>query len=393
MKLPVYFDYHSTTPVDPRVLETMLPFFTEAFGNAASALHPFGWHAAKAVETSRRQIAAMIGAQEKEIFFTSGTTESANLAINGAKDIYGEEKDHIITQITEHKAVLNSCRALEEKGMRVTYLKVDERGRISLKELEEALTDKTLMVSIMHANNEIGTVHPIEQIGRLTRAKGILFHVDAAQTAGKLPLNVEKMNIDLLSFSAHKMYGPKGIGAIYIRSQNPRVRINPQILGGGHEEGIRSGTLNVPAIVGFGKACDIAVQEMKSEGERIRGLRDRMQAAFCSRLDHVYVQGDPERRLPNNLSVSFAYVEAEPLLMTINSEVAVSSGSACTSGKTQISHVLRALGLKPELLTAAIRFGLGRFNTEEEVDYAVEKIVAAVQKLRCLSPFYPGKSS
>ncbi len=388
VKLPIYMDYHSTTPVDPRVLETMMPTLTSEFGNAASHNHLFGWRAKKLVEHSRETIAEFIGAEPKEIIFTSGATESINIAIKGITENYGKKGNHIITQVTEHKAVLDSCKYLERKGFEVTYLPVDERGKISVEKLKEAITDKTLLVSLMFANNEIGTIQPIEEIGKITREKGVFFHVDAAQAAGKIDIDIDVLNADMLSVSSHKVYGPKGVGALYVRNKNPNVRIPSLIHGGGHERGMRSGTLNVPGIVGFGKACEIADREMSQEYGRIKMMRDRLEEGFKTQLDCVSVNGHPSDRLPNNLNISFAYCDSESLLMSINEEIAVSSGSACNSANPEISHVLKALGLKDDLAQTAIRFGLGRYTTPEEVSYVLHTIVDVVKRLRAVSPIY-----
>jgi len=387
LKLPIYMDNHATTPVDPRVVEAMLPYFTNQFGNAASRNHPFGWEAEKAVETAREQIAALIHASPKEIIFTSGATESDNLAIKGVAEMYREKGNHIITMVIEHKAVLDTCKRLEKYGYQVTYLPVAKDGRIDLDDLRRAITPKTILISIMYANNEIGVLQPIEEIGRIAKEHKVLFHTDATQAVGKIPFDVEKFNVDLASLSAHKMYGPKGVGALYVRRKNPRVQVAPLIDGGGHERGMRSGTLNVPSIVGFGKACEIARAEMPAEMERMRGLRERLQNNLFSRLDEVYINGSMEHRLPNNLNISFAYVEGESLLMGIN-DIAVSSGSACTSATLEPSYVLKALGVGEDLAHTSIRFGLGRFNTEEEVDYVADRVVETVTRLRELSPLY-----
>lgn len=386
VKLPIYMDYHSTTPLDPRVLEAMLPYLREEFGNAASRSHVFGWRADEAVERSRETIGALIGASGKEIVFTSGATESDNLAIKGAAEFYREKGNHLITCTTEHKAVLDSCKRLTRQGFEVTYLPVDAEGRVSLDELKAAFTPKTILVSIMFANNEIGTVQPVEEIGKLCRERGVLFHCDAVQGAGKLPFEVERMNVDLASLSAHKMCGPKGIGALYVR-RKPRVRLGALIDGGGHERGMRSGTLNVPAIVGMAKACEIAQAELADEGLRLIRLRERLRDRICSRLDLVELNGSRDHRLPGNLNLSFAYVEGEALMMAIK-DVAVSSGSACTSASLEPSYVLRACGVDEELAHSSIRFGLGRFTTEEEVDYVADLVVAKVGKLREMSPLY-----
>jgi cysteine desulfurase len=387
LKLPIYMDNHATTPVDPRVVEAMLPYFTNQFGNAASRNHPFGWEAEKAVESAREQIAALIHASPKEIIFTSGATESDNLAIKGVAEMYREKGNHIITMVIEHKAVLDTCKRLEKYGYQVTYLPVGKDGRIDLDDLRRALTPKTILISLMYANNEIGVLQPIEEIGRIARERKVLFHTDATQAVGRIPFDVEQFNVDLASLSAHKMYGPKGIGALYVRRKNPRVQVAPLIDGGGHERGMRSGTLNVPSIVGFGKACEIARAEMPAERERMRGLRDRLKNNLFGRLDEIYINGSMEHRLPNNLNVSFAYVEGESLLMGIN-DVAVSSGSACTSATLEPSYVLKALGVGEDLAHTSIRFGLGRFNTEEEVDYVTDRVVETVTRLRELSPLY-----
>jgi cysteine desulfurase len=388
MKTPIYMDNHATTPVDGRVLDAMLPFFAEKFGNAASRSHAFGWESEAAVDTAREQIAKLIHASSaREIVFTSGATESDNLAIKGIAAAYKDKGDHIVTCVTEHKAVLDSCKAVEKQGCRVTYLPVDTNGLIDLDRLRDALTDRTILISIMAANNEIGTIQPLREIGRLAREKGILFHSDAVQAVGKLPVDVEDMSIDLLSLTAHKMYGPKGVGALYVRAAKPRVKLSAIIDGGGHERGMRSGTLNVPGIVGLGKACEIARTDMSAEAERLALLRERLREGIASQLDEIYVNGHPTRRLPGNLNVSFAYVEGESLMMALK-DVAVSTGSACTSATLEPSHVLRAIGLSEELAHTAIRFGLGRFNTGEEVDYTVRRVVDEVRRLREMAPLY-----
>ncbi len=387
VKLPVYMDNHATTPVDPRVLEAMLPYFTNQFGNAASRNHSFGWQAEQGVDTAREQVAALINATPKEIIFTSGATESDNLAIKGVAEMYREQGNHIITAVTEHKAVLDTCKRLEKHGCQVTYLPVSKEGLIDLDELRATITDKTVLITIMYANNEIGVLQPIEEIGKIAKEKKVLFHTDAVQAAGKVPFDVQKMNVDLASISAHKMYGPKGVGALYVRRRNPRVQLAAIIDGGGHERGMRSGTLNVPGIVGFGAACEVAQKEMPAEMERLRGLRDRLHQGITSRLDEIYPNGSMEHRLPHNLNVSFAYVEGESLLMGIN-DIAVSSGSACTSASLEPSYVLKALGVGEDLAHTSIRFGLGRFNTEEEVDYVVDRLAETVSRLRELSPLY-----
>ena len=387
MKLPIYMDYHATTPVDPRVLEAMLPYFTEHFGNAASRNHPFGWKAEEAVDLARKQLADLIGASAKEIIFTSGATESNNLAIKGVAEMYREKGNHIITCVTEHKAVIDTCKRLEKLGYRVTYLPVQKDGRISLDGLRAAISDKTILISIMTANNEIGVLQPIAEIGAIAKEKGILFHTDGVQAVGKVPFDVRDLKVDLVSISAHKMYGPKGIGALYVRRRSPRVLLSEQISGGGHERGMRSGTLNVPGIVGLGKAAAICQAEMVSDTERIRTMRDRLDKALHANLDEIYVNGSTEHRLPHNLNISFAYVEGESLLMGIN-EVAVSSGSACTSASLEPSYVLKALGAGDDLAHSSIRFGLGRWTTDDEVDYVVDKLTNVVRRLREMSPLY-----
>jgi cysteine desulfurase len=387
MKTPIYMDYHATTPVDPRVLQAMLPFFTEQFGNAASRNHSFGWEAERAVEKARQQIADLIGASPKEIVFTSGATESDNLAIKGVAEMYAERGDHIITVVTEHKAVLDTCKRLEKHGCRTTFLPVGKDGLIDLDQLRATITDRTVLISVMAANNEVGVLQPIREIGRIAKERGVLFHSDATQAIGKVPVHVIEDNIDLMSISAHKMYGPKGIGALYVRRKNPRVQLTAQMDGGGHERGMRSGTLNVTGIVGLGEACEIAQREMAEESARLKTLRDRLKARLEAALDDVYVNGSMEHRLPNNLNMSFAYVEGESLLMGIK-DIAVSSGSACTSASLEPSYVLRALGIGDDLAHTSIRFGLGRFNTEEEVDYVADRVIETVRKLRELSPLY-----
>src|SRR5665213_1893556 len=370
--------------MDPRVLEAMMPYFTDKFGNGASRNHSFGWEAEQAVETAREQIAKLIGATAKEIIFTSGATESNNLAIKGIAEMYRERGNHIITQVTEHKAVLDTCKRLEKHGYRLTYLPVKADGLIDLEDLKRAIDDKTILVTIMFANNEIGVVQPVAEIGKICHEHNIIFHTDAVQAVGKIPVAV---NIDCLSLTGHKIYGPKGCGALYVRRRNPRVQISAQIDGGGHERGMRSGTLNVPGIVGLGKACEIAQEEMAAEAEREAELRDYLKAKFEKALDYVHVNGNMEHHLPGNLNMSFVYVEGESLLMGIN-DIAVSSGSACTSATLEPSYVLKALGLGDEIAHSSIRFGLGRFNTRAEVDYVADKIIDVVLKLRELSPLY-----
>src|SRR5579875_299884 len=387
VKLPIYMDNHATTPVDPRVLETMLPYFNEKFGNAASRNHAFGWVAEEGVEEARAQVAQIINATPKEIVFTSGATESDNLAIKGVAGMYREKGNHIITQVTEHKAVLDTCKRLEKEGCEVTYLPVEKDGRINLDDLRRAITTKTILITIMYANNEIGVIQPVAEIGKIAKEKGVFFHVDGVQAVGKIPVDVQKDGIDLLSISAHKLYGPKGVGALYVRRKNPRVQLTAIIDGGGHERGMRSGTLNVPGIVGLGKACEICQQEMPTESERLRALRDRLKDGIMGKLDETYINGSMEYRLPHNINISFAYVEGESLLMGIN-DVAVSSGSACTSATLEPSYVLKALGVGEDLAHTSIRFGLGRFNTVEEVDYVANRVVETVERLRELSPLY-----
>jgi len=389
MKRPIYMDNQATTPMDPRVLEAMLPYFTEKFGNAASRTHPFGWEAEEAVERAREQIARLINAKSKEVIFTSGATESDNLAIKGVVEFYKDKGNHVITCVTEHNAVLDTCKVLERAGKAtVTYLPVDRYGMVDPDAVRNAITDQTVLISIMYANNEIGTIHPIREIGTIAKEEEVLFHCDATQGVGKVPVDVERDGIGLLSMSGHKVYGPKGCGALYVRSKGPRVRLTPQIDGGGHERGMRSGTLNVPGIVGFGKACELCGQELESEAARLIALRTRLYEGLTTRLEEVHLNGHPTRRLPGNLNLSFAYVEGESFLMGLNQEVALSSGSACTSATLEPSHVLKALGIGEELAHASIRFGLGRFNTEEEVDYVIERVVEVTRRLRQLSPLY-----
>jgi len=381
-------DNHATTPVDPRVLEAMLPYFTEKFGNAASRNHPFGWDAENAVDRGRDQIAKLVNAKAKDIVFTSGATESDNLAIKGVVEFYRDKGNHVITAVTEHKAVIDTCKALERSGRaQVTYLPVDRHGMVDPDDVRASITDKTLVVSIMYANNEIGTINPIKEIGKITRENGVLFHTDAVQAIGKIPVDVESMGIDLMSMTAHKLYGPKGCGALYVRSKGPRVRLTPMMDGGGHERGMRSGTLNVPGIVGFGKACEVAGMEMETEQARILELREKLSEGIFSQLDEVYLNGHPTQRLAGNLNVSFSFVEGESLLLGLK-DVAVSSGSACTSATLEPSYVLKALGVGDERAHTSIRFGLGRFNTEAEVDFVLDRVVHEVRRLRQLSPHY-----
>ena len=384
VKLPIYMDNHATTPLDPRVLEEMLPYFGEKFGNAASRNHSFGWAAEEGVETARERIAKLIGATPKEIIFTSGATESDNLAIKGAVEMYREEGDHIVTAVTEHKAVLDTCRHLEKAGYRVTYLPVQKDGLIDLDGLKRGLDDKTILVTIMSANNEIGVLQPIEEIGRLCRERGVIFHTDAAQSIGKTPSNVNKQNIDLMSIAGHKLYGPKGVGALYVRNRNPRLRLSALFDGGGHERGMRSGTLNVPGIVGLGKACAIAQEEMLKESCHLAGRRNRLRDRIMGRLDEVTINGSMDYRLPGNLNLSFAHVDGESLMMALN-DIAVSSGSACTTAAIEPSHVLRAIGISDDLAHSSIRFGIGRFNTDAEVDYVADRVVETVTRLRELN--------
>lgn len=388
IKLPIFMDYHSTTPVDPRVVDEMLPYFHDKFGNAASRSHAFGWTAEEAVDRARERIGKLVGAvSEKEIIFTSGATESDNVAIKGVAEFYKEKGDHIITTAIEHKAVLDTCKRLEKEGFRVTYLGVGRDGRVDPDDVKRAITDKTILVSVMLANNEIGTVQPLEEIGKITRERGVLLHSDAVQGVGKVPFDAQRMNVDLASLTAHKMYGPKGIGALYVRRSKPRVRLVAQMDGGGHERGMRSGTLNVPGIVGFGKAAAIMLEEGKEEAVRLVSLRDRLQKKLESSLEEIYVNGSVEHRLPGNLNVSFTYVEGEGMMMAIK-DVAVSSGSACTSASLEPSYVLRALGVGDELAHSSIRFGLGRYNTVEEVDYVADLVIDKVNRLRNMSPLY-----
>jgi cysteine desulfurase len=387
VQLPIYMDNNSTTRCDPRVVEAMLPFFTEHYGNAASRSHAFGWHAEAAVEDAREQVAQLIGASPKEIVFTSGATESNNLAIKGVASMYRKKGNHIITCVTEHKAVLDPCKRLERDGYQVTFLPVDSYGRVSVQQVADAITPQTILVSIMAANNEIGTLQPIGAIGRLCKERGVLFHTDAVQAVGKIPVDVESMGIDLLSLTAHKFYGPKGIGALYVRRKDPRVRLDPIIDGGGHERGMRSGTLAVPLIVGMGRAAELAREERPTEAARLLALREKLVHGIMSQLSDTTLNGHPTERLPGNANISFAYVEGEGLMMGIK-DIAVSSGSACTSASLEPSYVLKALGVGDELAHSSIRFGLGRFTTEEEVDYTIDAVVKAVNKLREMSPLY-----
>ena len=387
MKLPVYMDNNATTPVDPRVLEGMMPYFQEMFGNAASRNHEFGWTAEEAVEKAREQVALAIGASAKEIIWTSGATESNNIAIKGVAGMYRDKGNHIISQVIEHKAVIDPCKYLEQNGFDVTFLPVDKHGMVHPEQVREAMTDRTILVSIMHGNNEIGTINPIKAIGAVCKEREVLFHVDACQTFAKQPIDVEEMGIDLLSASGHKIYGPKGVGALYVRRKRPRVRCEPVVHGGGHERGMRSGTLNVPGIVGMGKAAELCVQAQLDEIPRITALRDRLKDGLFARLPEIYLNGHPTDRIPNNLNISFLYVEGESLMMGFN-DIAVSSGSACTSASLEPSYVLKALGLGDDLAHSSIRFSIGRFTTEQEIDYTIERVCTAVEKLREMSPLY-----
>ena len=386
IKFPIYLDSNATTPMDPRVLETMLPYFTSTFGNAASRNHSFGWEAEEAVDYAREQVAKLINASSKEIIFTSGATESDNLAIKGVYEMYGSKGNHIITVSTEHKAILDACKHVERQGAEVTYLNPSEDGMIDLEELKTAITDKTILISIMYANNEIGVVQDIKEISRMAKERGILFHTDATQAVGKIPVDVIEDGIDLLSFTAHKMYGPKGVGALYVRRKNPRVKVTSQIDGGGHERGMRSGTLNVPGIVGFGKACEICAQDMEADTARISAMRDRLEKELLT-IEESYVNGNPDHRLPHVSNISFKFVEGEGLMMGVK-DIAVSSGSACTSASLEPSYVLKALGLDDELAHSSLRFGLSRFTTEEEIDYTINHVKEAVEKLREMSPLW-----
>ena len=387
VNLPIYMDNNSTTQADPRVVAAMLPYFTQKFGNAASRNHPFGWEAETAVEEAREQIANLIGASAKEIIFTSGATESNNLAIKGVAAMYKKKGNHIITAPTEHKCVLDTCKRLERDGYQVTYLPVDVYGRVSAQQVRDAITDKTILVSLMFANNEIGTINPMKEIGKVCKEKGVLFHTDGVQAVGKVPVNVQELGIDLMSLTAHKLYGPKGIGALYVRKKDPRVRLEPIIDGGGHERGMRSGTLPVPLIVAFGEACAIAQKEMPEESKRTFALRERLRTGIMGQLTETYLNGHPTERLPGNANISFAYVEGEGMMMGIK-DVAVSSGSACTSASLEPSYVLRALGVGDELAHSSIRFGIGRFTTVDEVDYVIDLVVREVKRLREMSPLY-----
>jgi len=389
LKLPIFMDSQSTTPVDPRVLETMIPYFTEKFGHPASRNHPFGWEAEGGVDVAREQIAKLIGARDpKEIVFTSGGTEAINLALKGVVEMYREKGNHIVTTTIEQRATLDVCKRLERQGVEVTYVSVGRDGLVDVEAVRAALTGKTILISIMFANNEIGTIQPVAELGKLAKEKGIIFHTDATQAVGKIPVDVEAMGIDLLSATAHMLYGPKGVGALYVRRKNPRVRIAPMVDGGGHERGMRSGTVPVPLVVGFGKAAEISREVMAEEGKRLAALRDRLQEQILAKVDEAYVNGHPERRLPHNLNISFAYVEGESVLMGLNKEAALASGSACTSATLEPSYVISALGVDSELAHSSIRFGLHRFSTEEEVDFVARKTVEVIQRLREMSPLY-----
>ncbi|MFO0946507.1 MAG: IscS subfamily cysteine desulfurase [Planctomycetota bacterium] len=385
--LPIYLDNNATTRTDPRVVAKMLPYFTEDYGNAASRNHSFGWKAEEAVDGAREQIAKILGASGKEIVFTSGATESNNLAIKGVAHMYQKKGNHIITSMIEHKAVIDPCKRLEREGFEVTFLKPDPYGRVSVEQVAEAMTDRTILVSLMHANNEIGTLNPVAEIGKLCHSRDVLFHTDATQAVGKVPIDVEAMNIDLLSLSGHKVYGPKGVGALFVRRRNPRVRLDPMMDGGGHERGMRSGTLAVPHIAGLGEACSLAQAEMPQESVRLRTLRDKLEAGIRAELTDVHLNGHPTERLPGTSNLSFAYVEGEALMMGMK-DVAVSSGSACTSASLEPSYVLKALGVGDELAHSSLRFGIGRFNTEEEIDITIQQVIKAVNHLRKMSPLY-----
>jgi len=387
LKFPIYLDHNATTPCDPRVVEAMIPYFTNSFGNAASRNHPFGWQAEEAVDYAREQVAKLIGADPKEIIFTSGATEADNLAIKGVFEMYASKGNHIITCNIEHKAVLDTCKHIEKEGGEVTYLKVNPDGLIDMKELEAAIKPTTILIAIMYANNEIGTVMPMKEISALAKKKGILVFSDATQAVGKIPVDVNKDGIDLMAFTAHKMYGPKGVGALYVRRKNPRVKVTAQMDGGGHERGMRSGTLNVPGIVGFGKACEICMNEMEEETKRLSSLRDKLESAL-TKIEESYVNGSKQHRLPHVTNISFKYVEGEGLLMGFNKDIAVSSGSACTSASLEPSYVLKALGLGDDLAHSSLRFGLGRFTTEDQIDYTVEAVTRTVNKLREMSPLW-----
>ena len=389
LKLPIFMDSQSTTPVDPRVLEEMIPYFTEKFGHPASRNHPFGWEAEGGVDKAREQIAKLVGARDpKEVVFTSGGTEAINLALKGVAEMYREKGNHIVTTTIEQRATLDVCKRLERQGFEVTYVPVGREGLVDVEAVRAALTDKTILISIMFANNEIGTIQPVAELGKLAKEKGIIFHTDATQAVGKIPVDVEAMGIDLLSMTAHMLYGPKGVGALYVRRKSPRVRLAPMVDGGGHERGMRSGTVPVPLVVGFGKAAEICREVMGEESKRMAALRDRLQEQIVSKVDEAYVNGHPDRRLPHNLNISFAYVEGESVLMGLNREAALASGSACTSATLEPSYVISALGVDSELAHSSIRFGLHRFSTEEEVDFVAQKTVEVIHRLREMSPLY-----
>ncbi len=389
LKLPIFMDSQSTTPVDPRVLEEMIPYFTEKFGHPASRNHPFGWEAEGGVDKAREQIAKLIGARDpKEVVFTSGGTEAINLALKGVAEMYREKGNHIVTTTIEQRATLDVCKRLERQGFEVTYVPVGRDGLVDVEAVRAALTDKTVLISVMVANNEIGTIQPVAELGKLAKEKGIIFHTDATQAVGKIPVDVEAMGIDLLSATAHMLYGPKGVGALYVRRKSPRVRLAPMVDGGGHERGMRSGTVPVPLVVGFGKAAEICREVMGEESKRMAALRDRLQEQILSKVDEAYVNGHPERRLPHNLNISFAYVEGESVLMGLNREAALASGSACTSATLEPSYVISALGVDSELAHSSIRFGLHRFSTEEEVDFVAQKTIEVIHRLREMSPLY-----
>jgi cysteine desulfurase len=389
LKLPIFMDSQSTTPVDPRVLEAMIPYFTEKFGHPASRNHPFGWEAEGGVDKAREQIAKLIGARDpKEVVFTSGGTEAINLALKGVAEMYREKGNHIVTTTIEQRATLDVCKRLERQGFEVTYVPVGREGLVDVEAIRAALTDKTILISVMFANNEIGTIQPVAELGKLAKEKGIIFHTDATQAVGKIPVDVEGMGIDLLSATAHMLYGPKGVGALYVRRKNPRVRLAPMVDGGGHERGMRSGTVPVPLVVGFGKAAEICGEVMGEESKRMAALRDRLQEQILSKVDEAYVNGHPTLRLPHNLNISFAYVEGESVLMGLNREAALASGSACTSATLEPSYVISALGVDSELAHSSIRFGLHRFSTEEEVDFVAGKTIEVIHRLREMSPLY-----
>jgi cysteine desulfurase len=389
LKLPIFMDSQSTTPVDPRVLEAMIPYFTEKFGHPASRNHPFGWEAEGGVDKAREQIAKLIGARDpKEVVFTSGGTEAINLALKGVAEMYREKGNHIVTTTIEQRATLDVCKRLERQGFEVTYVPVGREGLVDVEAIRAALTDKTILISVMFANNEIGTIQPVAELGKLAKEKGIIFHTDATQAVGKIPVDVEAMGIDLLSATAHMLYGPKGVGALYVRRKNPRVRLAPMVDGGGHERGMRSGTVPVPLVVGFGKAAEICREVMGEESKRMAALRDRLQEQILSKVDEAYVNGHPTLRLPHNLNISFAYVEGESVLMGLNREAALASGSACTSATLEPSYVISALGVDSELAHSSIRFGLHRFSTEEEVDFVAGKTIEVIHRLREMSPLY-----